>query len=108
DEEETIMKTATIRFSILSALMSLCLSAPTFAADETSADAPAPPAPRHADGRINFGPPEGEAGYWTRVTANLVINPLSYESLRTQRAPIHIDEVPIKPWARELTLHRQE
>jgi hypothetical protein len=78
----------------------------TFAAEEAAE--PAPPAPRHADGRINFGPPEGEAGYWARITANLVINPNSYESMRTQRAPIHIDDVPIQDWALQLTHHRQK
>jgi hypothetical protein len=64
------------------------------------------PAPRHEDGRINFGPPEGQSGYWTRRTANLVINPDSYEARATQSAPIHIDDVPIQPWAKALTNFR--
>src|SRR5688572_24767857 len=78
-----------------------------FAADAGAAAAePALPAPRHADGRMNFGPPEGGKGFWARRTANLVINPNSYEARATLRSPIHIDDVPLQPWAKALTNFR--
>jgi hypothetical protein len=78
-----------------------------FAADAgAAAEEPALPAPRHADGRINFGPPEGDSGFWARRTANLVINPDSYEARATLRSPIHINDVPLQPWARALTNFR--
>lgn len=100
------MKHAMIRLTFLAA--ALCCASAALAADNGASDAPAPPAPRHADGRINLGAPPGEAGYWARLTANLVINPRSYESMTTQRAPIHIDDVPIQPWALELTHYRHK
>jgi hypothetical protein len=82
---------------------------PVFAADAAAAvEEPAPPAPRHPDGRINLGPPEGGKGFWARRTANLVINPNSYEARATLRSPIHIDDVPLQPWARALTNYRHE
>ncbi len=76
----------------------------TFAAQPEAP--PSLPAPRHADGRINFGPPEGEAGFWARRTANLVINPNSYEARATLRSPVHIDAVPLQPWALAMTNFR--
>ncbi len=82
-------------------------SIPAFAADAPAAEVvPALPAPRHADGRMNFGPPDGEQGFWARRTANLVINPDSYEARATLRSPIHINDVPLQPWARALTNFR--
>lgn len=74
-------------------------------APAASGEAPLP-APRHPDGRINFGPLEGEAGFWARRTANLVINPDSYEARATLSSPIHIDAVPLQDWARALTNYR--
>jgi len=94
---------STLAFSAL--LLLGTVSMPLQAAE--AADPPGP-APRHADGRINFGPPEGEAGYWTRRTANLVENPNSYEARATRSAAIHIDEVPLKPWARAMTNYRHQ
>lgn len=69
---------------------------------------PPKPAPRHADGRINFGPPEGEVGFWIRRTANLVVNPESYEAERAQRAPVNIKDIPIQDWAYKLTNFRHD
>ncbi|HWK54012.1 MAG TPA: hypothetical protein VNR18_06570, partial [Hyphomicrobiales bacterium] len=80
-------------------------NATAWAADDAPA---AGPAPRHDDGRINFGAEPGEAGYWSRVTANLVINPDSYEARATLTAPVHIDDIPLQPWARALTNFRHE
>ncbi len=70
---------------------------------------PAPaPAPRHPDGRVNFGPPPGETGVWERRNEHLVINPRSYQAAATKTARIHIDAVPLQPWARALTDHRHQ
>jgi hypothetical protein len=64
------------------------------------------PAPRWPDGRINLGPPNGETGLWERRNEHLVINPKSYQANATLTARIHIDKVPLQPWARELTNYR--
>jgi len=66
------------------------------------------PAPRHPDGRVNFGPPPGETGVWERRNEHLVINPKSYQAAATKSARIHIDAVPLQPWARALTDHRHQ
>jgi hypothetical protein len=68
---------------------------------------PAPaPAPRWPDGRINLGAPLGETGLWERRNEHLVVNPKSYQADATRNARVHIDQVPLQPWARELTNHR--
>jgi hypothetical protein len=67
---------------------------------------PAPiasPAPRWPDGRINLGAPPGETGVWERRNEHLVVNPRSYQAAATRNARVHIDEVPLQPWARALT-----
>ena len=92
-------------FTSFSLLPLLFLATTTTFAAEPEAP-PSLPAPRHADGRINFEPPEGEAGFWARRTANLVINPNSYEARATLRSPIHIDAVPLQPWALAITNFR--
>jgi hypothetical protein len=104
------MKPATIRLTALaSALCALLLGGAQLsyaASNDDAAKEPPKPAPRHADGRINFGPPEGEAGYWTRRTPNLVRNEKSYEARTTRSAFIDINEVPLQDWARDLTNYR--
>ena len=67
---------------------------------------PAAPAPRWPDGRINLGAPLGQSGLWERRNEHLVINPKSYQADATKTARIHIDQVPLQPWARELTNYR--
>ncbi|HKE86446.1 MAG TPA: hypothetical protein VKB50_21960 [Vicinamibacterales bacterium] len=64
------------------------------------------PAPRWPDGRINLGAPMGEKGLWERRNEHLVVNPQSYQADATKSARIHIDQVPLQPWARALTNHR--
>ena len=64
------------------------------------------PPPRHADGRINFGPPEGSSGYWSRRTQNIVVNPDNNQSVASQLAPVHIEDVPLQDWALALTNYR--
>ena len=67
---------------------------------------PSGPAPRHADGRINLGAPAGQKGVWERRVEHLVINPKSYQAEATKGARVHIDQVPLQPWARALTNYR--
>ena len=70
-------------------------------------DAPAArPAPRHPDGRPNLGPLPGETGLWVGNGGRLAVNPNNYEYRRTLNAPIHIDDVPLKPWARAIVDER--
>jgi hypothetical protein len=64
------------------------------------------PTPRWPDGRVNFGAPKGETGVWERRNEHLVINPASYQASATRSARVHIDEVPLQPWARALTNYR--
>jgi hypothetical protein len=87
------------------------LAAPSGAQDaappaggQTAKPAPPPPkpAPRRADGTIIIGTSPGEQGIWVG-DGRLAINPLSYEPNTTKNAPIHIDNVPLQDWARELT-----
>jgi len=71
--------------------------------------APTPAAaPRWPDGRINLGAPLGETGVWERRNEHLVINPKSYQADATKNARVHIDQVPLQPWARALTNYRHE
>jgi len=65
------------------------------------------PAPRHEDGRIDLGAPAGQTGVWERRNEHLVVNPRSYQANATRSARVHIDDVPLQPWARALTNHRQ-
>ena len=43
---------------------------------------------------------------WERRNEHLVINPKSYQADATKNARVHIDQVPLQPWARELTNYR--
>ncbi len=67
---------------------------------------PSGPAPRWPDGRINLGAAPGESGLWERRNEHLVINPQSYQAAATKTARVHIDTVPLQPWARALTNER--
>jgi hypothetical protein len=68
------------------------------------------PAPRWPDGTINLGAPPGETGKWDGVEP-LATDPNNYEArigraLRPGR--IHIDDVPLQPWARALVKMRHD
>src|SRR5678815_3329756 len=63
------------------------------------------PAPRWPDGRVRLSSPEGERGLWGG-SGRLAINPRSYEPRTTLNAPIHIDDVPLHPWARAMIDYR--
>jgi hypothetical protein len=74
----------------------------------TGSKAPPAPAPRLPSGRVHFGPPPGETGVWERRNEHLVINPRSYQAAATKTARVHIDAVPLQPWARALTDYRHQ
>ncbi|HWK54106.1 MAG TPA: hypothetical protein VNR18_07040 [Hyphomicrobiales bacterium] len=94
---------------ILAALLTLAiLPFQAGVANAQQQEATARPAPRHDDGRINFGPPPGETGMWSRGTKYLAVNPDSYQADQTLDAPIHLEDVPLQPWARALTKYRME
>ena len=63
--------------------------------------APAGPAPRLSDGRVNLGAPLGQMGIW-QGDGRLVINQKSYEPRTTLNAWIDIKDVPLQDWARSL------
>jgi hypothetical protein len=81
------------------------------AAAQARAARPSRPVPRHADGRINLGPPAGEAGLWTPAgIVQLVVNPDSVNRANpSTRLPnaIGIADVPFQPWAKALHAARQ-
>jgi hypothetical protein len=71
---------------------------------------PARPAPRWPDGTINLGAPPGETGKWDGIEP-LATDPNNYEArigraLRPGR--LHIDDVPLQPWARALVKMRHD
>jgi hypothetical protein len=51
---------------------------------------------------VNLGAPVGQGGIWAG-DGRLAVNPKSYEPNSTRNALIHIDAIPLQPWARELT-----
>src|SRR6185295_1048176 len=59
------------------------------------------PVPRWPNGRVRLSSIPGEKGLWGG-SGRLAINPGSYEPRTTLNAPIHIDAVPLQPWARAL------
>jgi hypothetical protein len=67
-------------------------------------------APRWPDGTINLGAPAGETGTWEGAEP-LATDPNNYEA-RTGRAQrpgrVHIDDVPLQPWARALVKMRED
>ena len=67
------------------------------------------PAPRHADGRINFGPPQGEVGIWLPGAGLGIRNQLAVESGTNQFPDLKptLSQVPFQPWARELYEYRR-
>lgn len=88
---------------LLGAGLALCLVAFP-AGTQTSRESK--PVPRWPDGRVNLGAPPGEAGFW-EGSGRLTVNPNAYDADRGfQPAPVHIDDVPLQPWARALLEYR--
>jgi hypothetical protein len=95
--------------AVLAALALFLLATASIAGPRGNAQPrPSAPAPRWPDGRINLGAPPGETGLWERRNEHLVINPKSYQAAATKTARIHIDQVPLQPWALALTNHRHD
>ena len=63
------------------------------------------PVPRWPNGRVRLSAPAGQKGLWGG-SGRLAINPRSYEPRTTLNAPIHIDDVPLQPWARAMVDYR--
>jgi hypothetical protein len=79
------------------------------AAQEQGARPPRP-APRWPDGTINLGAPVGEIGKWEGQEP-LATDPNHYEARTGRRlrpGRIHIDDVPLQPWARAIVKMRHD
>jgi hypothetical protein len=108
-------------------LMALCMIAmfvtPSFAqnqgqtlgspaaAQAQATQRPSLPVPRLPDGRINLGPPTGQAGLWAPGgIVQLAINPNSVNRANPATHfpnKIRIEDVPFQPWAKALHAVRQ-
>ena len=90
----------------------LLAQAPTSApqARQSRPQKPSSPAPRWPDGTINLGAPPGQSGKWEGGEP-LVTDPNNYETRlgrAERRGRVHVDDVPIQPWARALLKDRNE
>ena len=84
--------------------------APRPAARQPRAAKPSAPAPRWPDGTINLGAPPGQTGKW-EGNEPLVTDPDNYENRlgrAERRGRVHINDVPMQPWARALIKARNE
>lgn len=95
-----------IRLTVLAGALACVLWAPAMSPAGQRTGDDVRPFPRWPDGRVNLGAPAGETGLWERRTSHLVVNPDSYQASATRSARVHIDDVPLQPWARALTNHR--
>jgi hypothetical protein len=71
---------------------------------------PTRPAPRWPDGLINFGAPLDETGVWEGQEP-LATDPNHYEARnggRLRPSRVHIDDVPLQPWARAILKTRHD
>lgn len=80
---------------------------PSSAQGRGGAAAPAAPAPRGADGKALLWTRSGEKGVW-QGDGRLANNPNSYEPRASVNALIHIDNVPLQPWARAIVAERHK
>jgi len=94
-------------FLALTALLSFVVAGATSA--QSGSKRAVRPAPRWPDGTINLGAPLGETGTWEGQEA-LATDPNHYEARagRPVRGRVHIDEVPLQPWARALVRMRHD
>ena len=67
------------------------------------------PAPRWLDGTINLGAPPGQTGMWDGGEPLTTI-PSNYEQVKGRPRPglVHLDQIPIQPWAKALLDARHE
>jgi len=104
------MLARTIRHRTAAAAALIFLISAIIAAQEPPGRRPVRPTPRWPDGTVNFGAPLGDAGVWEGEEP-LVTDPLNYETVlgrRPRTGRIHINDVPIQPWARALLALRNE
>ena len=94
---------------LVSAVLVLLFATLATAQDESRrARTPARPAPRWPDGTINLGAPAGDTGKWEGGEP-LVTDPNNYEAQlgrRLRPGRIHINDVPLQPWARAMVALR--
>src|SRR5678816_2765430 len=91
-----------LRRILASAVVGLLFATQAAAQDESARRAR--PAPRWPDGTINLGAPPGESGKWEGAEP-LATDPNNYEAQlgrRLRPGRIHINDVPLQPWARAL------
>jgi hypothetical protein len=82
----------------------------TMAAAQDEPGRSARPAPRWPDGAINLGAPVGETGKWEGQEP-LATDPNHYEARlgrRLRPGRVHIDDVPLQPWARAIVAMRHD
>ena len=99
-----LMTTAGV-LSILSVVPSIAQNAGAQNTGRGAAAAPPQPAPRGPNGRALLGPRSGEKGVW-QGDGRLANNPNSYEPRASANVPVHIDNVPLQPWARAIVNER--
>jgi hypothetical protein len=88
----------------------LIVSFVTMAAAQNDSSRRARPVPRWPDGTINLGAPLGETGKWEGQEP-LATDPNHYEAQlgrRLRPGRIHIDDVPLQPWARAIVKVRHD
>jgi hypothetical protein len=103
------MRVRLIVTALTAVTLTIGVMTPAFAQGRGGGAKPAPaPTPRWPDGRVNLGAPLGEKGVWERRNEHLAINPGSYQAAATKTARVHIDQIPLQPWARALTNFRHE
>ena len=93
-----------MRRGLFAGVLFSVLSISSLAQDSRQAGATRP-IPRWPNGRVRLSSPDGEKGLWGG-SGRLAINPRSYEPRTTLNAPIHIDDVPLQPWARAMVDYR--
>jgi len=104
----TLKQTLITRLSGMAAILLLAIPGLASAAQE-DAVVDLRPVPRGEDGHITFEPAAGSKGIWGRRSGgSLVANPNSYEGPRTMNSRVHIDNIPIQPWAKAMTNYRHQ
>ena len=95
---------------LIIALITILFTATAVGQNRGQQQAPARPAPRWPDGRINIGTFPGEKGHWIRQgRAQLASNPESVISAGPGGLSTNLTmaDVPFQPWARAMYEHRQ-
>jgi hypothetical protein len=96
----------------LSAAGAALLSARGQPADEPASDPAAKPIPRMADGTVSFAGANGDVGNWQGPAGTSLANNVYRDALERSRfnlpTNLSVDDVPFRPWARELYDYRQE